>query len=384
MTTIVDAMNEYLAMVQQRTRPDTGAEPEEAKRNKRRKEPKQNKDLPPNPIILEKPIDVETPTTRTYRNGLQAFGNSLLLAGIDPRTADIASIQEDWIEYLIDYRQMAEKSTQKLYLAAASKFYSHLVAARLAEVNLPRVHEIIGGRTRKLNRKIPDFPREEIEQLIAYAEALASKDVSSVGASLKSETGRENARRREKLRNLRDRAFILVLSDTGLRCSEACSLNRGDISRHDGVMTVKGKGGDEARVRVSQRALDAIKDYLDLRDQEHPPEGRFLKAQPLFVRHMYGAKGATKGLSAGSGWEIVKERAAETLGKEAAELIHPHSFRHYFVTIVLLATNNLEKARKLARHKSITTTQLYAEVDPELDQDYHEIFNTRRKKKATG
>ena len=65
-----------------------------------------------------------------------------------------------------------------------------------------------------------------------------------------------------------------------------------------------------------------------------------------------------KGLAAGTGWQIVKERAREALDADAAELIPPYSFRHYFVTIVLLATNNTEKASKLARHKSITTLSL--------------------------
>ena len=47
------------------------------------------------------------------------------------------------------------------------------------------------------------------------------------------------------------------------------------------------------------------------------------------------------------------------------------------MTVVLLATSNIEIARRLARHKSITVTQRYAEVDPELDEQYHEIFNRK-------
>jgi integrase len=89
------------------------------------------------------------------------------------------------------------------------------------------------------------------------------------------------------------------------------------------------------------------------------------------------------GLDPSMGWKMIKARALEAAGddplkQKAARQIHPHSFRHYFVTIVLLATNNLEKASKLARHKSIQVTRRYAEIEPELDEDYHHIFNETR------
>jgi hypothetical protein len=45
--------------------------------------------------------------------------------------------------------------------------------------------------------------------------------------------------------------------------------------------------------------------------------------------------------------------------------------------VVLLATSNLEKASRMARHKSIQVTKRYAEIEPELDADYHRIFNEK-------
>jgi site-specific recombinase XerC len=103
------------------------------------------------------------------------------------------------------------------------------------------------------------------------------------------------------------------------------------------------------------------------------------KSQPLFTRHDRAAgEGELRRLDSSSAWDIVKNRAREAVGAEAAAQIHPHSFRHYFVTVVLLATDNLEKARRLARHKSITVTQRYAEIDPELDKDYYDIFDAKK------
>ncbi len=55
----------------------------------------------------------------------------------------------------------------------------------------------------------------------------------------------------------------------------------------------------------------------------------------------------------------------------------PHSFRHYFVTTVLMGSGgNIKLAQELARHKAISVTQRYAHLsDDELDRGYHEIFN---------
>jgi len=279
---------------------------------------------------------------------------------------------------------------QNLYLAAVKGFYRFLLAERLASPHIPRIEQWIAERARKVPRRRPQFPREEIEQLIAYAESLPTLPVDSAGASLKSESSRRAAQQRARLRNMRDRALILLLADTGLRVSEACSLTLEDVNFFEGHLHVLGKGDKDDLVRVSQRALNALRDYLHERQavglSSPVHRGRPLSAgrlTPLFVRHDRAAgKGSPTPLDPSTAWDIIRERATEVLGGEAAHRIHPHSFRHYFVTIVLLATNNIEKARRLARHRSITTTQLYAEVDPELDRDYHEIFNTSRRTKV--
>jgi site-specific recombinase XerD len=69
----------------------------------------------------------------------------------------------------------------------------------------------------------------------------------------------------------------------------------------------------------------------------------------------------------------------EALGKKAAGSITPHSFRHYFVTVVLRGSGgNLKLAQELARHRNIAVTQRYAHLsNDELDQGYYEIFDSQ-------
>jgi site-specific recombinase XerD len=82
-------------------------------------------------------------------------------------------------------------------------------------------------------------------------------------------------------------------------------------------------------------------------------------------------------LTTETGRAIIRRRVHESLGAELVGQITPHSFRHYFVTIVLHTTGgNIRIAQELARHSSITTTQRYTHlVSGELDEAYHETFN---------
>ena len=66
----------------------------------------------------------------------------------------------------------------------------------------------------------------------------------------------------DELDDLRDRAFVLTLVDTGLRISEACALRRGDIDWNEGRAVIIGKGDKQAVVLFSDRCMRAIKEYL--------------------------------------------------------------------------------------------------------------------------
>ncbi len=103
--------------------------------------------------------------------------------------------------------------------------------------------------------------------------------------------------------------------------------------------------------------------------------GRQLSSLPLFARHDKGAGKKVKPITPTTGRNIVTQRVAEALGEDAVGTITPHSFRHYFVTRVLLSTGNLKLAQSLARHQNIAVTQRYAHLaDDELDSGYWQVF----------
>ena len=307
-------------------------------------------------------------TARTYANALSVFSRVLIERWKDPENTPIANLSEDGIAWLAAYLKTYSSATEQLYLIATAGFYEFVAAERLAEINLPRMRLLIRQRSRRPGVRLPQFPSEDIERIISFM---------SDPAMLLPLDGTDPSK--ERLRAMRDAAFLLTLADTGLRVHEACALRRGDIDWNDGRAIVIGKGNQQALVRFSSRSMRALKDYLSARASLDGGSGRPLTSLPLFARHDKGAGKKIKPITTTTGRNIVAERVEQILGKESVGRITPHSFRHYFVTTVLRGSGNLKLAQELARHKNIQVTQRYAHLsDDELDKGYYEIFEKKK------
>ncbi len=299
-------------------------------------------------------------TARTYQSGLSVLKIVLRAHQIDPDMIAITDINEDIISWMISYLRNHSPSTERLYLTALSRFYEFIVAENLAPINLSRVKMLIRQRARRPGQRLPQFPKDAIEVMLEYAENL-------VVVIVENET--------DRLRNLRDRAFLIVLADTGLRVHEACKLKRGDILWHEGQAIIIGKGNRQAVIRFSSRSQTAIRDYINARAPLDGNSGHPLGSLPLFSRHDKGSGKKILPITPTTGRNIVASRVAQCLGVGAVGTITPHSFRHYFVTRVLNATGNLKLAQVLARHQNIAVTQRYAHLsDRELDEGYRVVF----------
>jgi site-specific recombinase XerD len=304
-------------------------------------------------------------TARSYRNAMNAFVAMLETKGLPSGTTKISLLSEDAVGWFAQELKVYAPATEQMYLTAVAGFYEFLAAEKLAELNLARMRLLIRQRSRKPGQRLPQFPQQDIELVILHAINLASAQTASES---------------DHLINLRDRAFILTLADTGLRVHEACGLRRGDLDRHEQRALVIGKGNQQAVVRFSSRSLSAITDYLSARSALDGASGRPLPSLPLFARHDRGAGKKIKPITTTTGRNIISQRVREAIGAEAEGTITPHSFRHYFVTTVLRGSGgNLKMAQELARHKNIAVTQRYAHLsDDELDRAYQSIFEYRR------
>lgn len=305
-------------------------------------------------------------TADTYSKALKSFQVMLAENDLDSKVSPVSELTEDVLADFAMYLKDASPATERLYIQTVKGFYKYLSAERLAEINLPRLDLLLEQRVRKPGIRLPQFPTSDIERVLDFV----SKPDNLIGQS--------EDPANDKLRAMRDRAFLLTLADTGLRVHEACALRRGDVDWNEGRAVIIGKGDKQAVVRFSSRSLQALRDYLSLRAALDGGSGRPLASLPIFARHDKGAGKKVKPMTTTTGRNIVSERVEQVLGKDAVGTITPHSFRHYFVTAVLRGSGNLKLAQKLARHADIQVTQRYAHLsDDELDKGYHDIFEKK-------
>jgi integrase/recombinase XerC len=165
------------------------------------------------------------------------------------------------------------------------------------------------------------------------------------------EGGDAETRGQEKWIGARDKAALLLLYGAGLRVSEALGLKRRDapLPPRD-IIRVKGKGGKERIVPVLPVTQAAVKDYVDICPWPLLPEG------PLF-------RGAKGGELSPRILQLLIARMRSALG--LPETATPHALRHSFATHLLGAGADLRAIQELLGHSSLSTTQIYTEVDRE-------------------
>lgn len=309
-------------------------------------------------------------TMLAYKNALKVFSEVLVKKSLNPPSTPVEKLTEDIVSPLAAYLKTYSPTTEQLYLQAVKGFFEYLDSERFAEVNLSRVRVLIRQRSRRPGIRLPQFPADDIECILAFVD-----NIENIATMPENE---DNTNLR--LRAMRDRAFLLTLADTGLRVHEACNLRRGDVDWNEGRAVIIGKGDKQAVIRFSTRSIKAIKDYLLLRAEYDGASGKPLASLPIFARHDKGAGKKIKSITPTTGRNVVKERVLQILGKESAGKITPHSFRHYFVTNILRGSGNLKLAQELARHSNMQVTQRYAHLsDDELDKGYHDIFEKTKR-----
>ena len=164
---------------------------------------------------------------------------------------------------------------------------------------------------------------------------------------------------------LRDRAILEVMYGSGLRVSEALELTLESLRLREGFVRVVGKGDRERVVPLTRPSVSAIERYLkdgrgQLATRQDP--GR------LFLNRRGGP------LSRMGLWRILRRHAC-TAGVEKE--FHPHMLRHSFATHLLEGGADLRAIQEMLGHASVTTTQIYTQVDRGLLLEVHRRFHPR-------
>ncbi len=153
-----------------------------------------------------------------------------------------------------------------------------------------------------------------------------------------------------KPNGMRDRAMLELLYATGLRVSEMCSVQVGDLDRSLGIVRVVGKGNKQRLVPVGRAALSAVTEYLE---GARPRLLRGRSSRFLFVT------ARAKPLTRQGFW-----KALSLYGRAAGILrrLTPHVLRHSFATHLLEGGADLRSVQTMLGHADIATTQVYTHV----------------------
>lgn len=149
----------------------------------------------------------------------------------------------------------------------------------------------------------------------------------------------------------RNRAMIETLYGCGLRVTELVTLKISNLHFDEGYITITGKGNKQRLVPIGGEAMKWINLYLE--------ERRGLKINEK-SRDMLFLNNRGNGLTRVMIFLIIK-KAAETAGIKKS--ISPHTLRHSFATELLKNGADLRAIQDMLGHESITTTEIYFELN---------------------
>lgn len=175
----------------------------------------------------------------------------------------------------------------------------------------------------------------------ALPKVLSTDDVDRLFAAIAARIARDPP----DPRDLRLAALVELLYGSGLRATELVSLPRNAIAPDRPYLILKGKGGRERLVPISDRARAAVAVW-----RAHVATGRAW----LFP----SGKGH---LSRVRLYQLVRALAAEA--GIPPDRVSPHVLRHAFATHLLEGGADLRALQAMLGHADIATTEIYTHVD---------------------
>jgi len=300
-------------------------------------------------------------TLQTYQNALLGGRNGFLarLKEIKPEDPVSRLNEKHAMQYMQDILDLAP-ATRAVHVAALRRFYLFIYGNEWADVSLQRLNFLLEGSNvlSRVSRNI-EFDKKRLVQLIEFV--LNWNPVSS-----------RKTTQLNKIIALRNRAFMLTLAQSGLRVHEACKLKIKDLNLEDGSGIIVGKRDKQARFKIGNKAVEAIRVYLSERDALAKVE----KSQPVFSSHSRRTgKFHVQHMTTQTGEDIFHRVEIMAFGEKSKMACH--ALRHMFVTRVLERTNNLKVAQELARHTNIDITGRYAHLlDSETDRHFDRAINS--------
>lgn len=263
-------------------------------------------------------------TIEAYRRDLTDYLAYLARAGLSLERVDTAALRGFMAD--LETRGLSA-STAARRLSCVRGFHKFLYAEGVAEAD-PSA-PVSGPRKGRPLPKVLSVA--EVDRLLAGAQQAAALPDQAPGP----------ARRARRMASL-----LELLYATGLRVSELVALPRTAASSDARILVVKGKGGRERMVPLTEAARAAMAAHLPSVPEESP--------------WLFPADSESGHLTRQAFARDLKD-AASAAGLRA-ETVSPHVLRHAFASHLLHNGADLRIVQELLGHADISTTQIYTHV----------------------
>ena len=176
----------------------------------------------------------------------------------------------------------------------------------------------------------------------------------------------------------RDIAMVELLYSSGLRVAELTGLDvqasaqaRGWIDMDGAEAHVLGKGSKRRSVPVGEKAIAALREWLQIRTPQLPEHAQSQTA--LFV----GIRGTR--LTSQAIWQRLRARGVQA---GISTPVHPHMLRHSFASHVLQSSGDLRAVQEMLGHANIGTTQIYTRLDYQHLAKAYDAAHPRARRKT--
>lgn len=263
-------------------------------------------------------LDASPRTIQTYTGNIKQFIKWLYQNGIKQPT------RQDIINYREELKERCKPSTVQNYITALRLFFKWTAQAGL----YPDIADHIKGA------KLDTSHKKD------YLSAMQIKDILS---TIDTRTAKGK----------RDYSIFVLMVTGGLRDIEISRANIEDLAQKGGctILYLQGKGREERTeyIKVVPAVEKPLREYLRTRKKAK-------SIQPLFTSLSNNNKGER--LTPKSISSIIK--AILINAGYNSDRLTAHSLRHTAVTLSLIGGLPLEEVQQFARHKNISTTQIYA------------------------
>lgn len=184
--------------------------------------------------------------------------------------------------------------------------------------------------------------------------------------------------------SIRDRAMFELLYSSGFRVSELAGLNLDSIDYATQEARVTGKGNKTRIVPVGKPAIEAVKQWLELR--ETMKVNVDINTDKHTDRHTDKNAGAALFLSKQGkriSVRVIQNQIKIRASQQGISVdVHPHMLRHSFASHVLQSSGDLRAVQEMLGHASIASTQVYTHLDFQHLAKIYDAAHPRAKKKT--